>query len=128
LVAVSQTGAVAALHWVLLVQPATQRPPGPQTGVPPSFTAAQLLSDTHCTHVPVDVSQTAVLPTQAVLLVAVHWTQVCVVVSQTGRLVEHAPGPLVVPGMQPTHAPVAVSQTPFRHAGPPAPPSVAHDA
>jgi hypothetical protein len=42
-----------------------------------------------------------------------------------GRLVEQAPGPVVVPGMQPTHAPVAVSQTP---AGQVKPPSAAHDA
>jgi hypothetical protein len=41
-----------------------------------------------------------------------------------GRLVEQAPGPVVVPGMQPTHAPVAVSQTP---AGQVKPPSAAHE-
>jgi hypothetical protein len=122
---VSQTGAAAVVHWALLVHPATQRPVGPHTGIAPPFTPAQSVFPTHWTQVPVDVSQTGVLPTQAVALLAVHCTHVCVVLSQTGRLVEQAPGPLVVPGMQPTHAPVVVSHTPSGHV---MPPSVAHDA
>ena len=122
---VSQTGAAAVVHWGLLVQPATQRPAGPHTGVAPALRLAQSASDTHWTQVPVDVSQVAVLPTQAVSSLAEHCTQVCVVLSQMGRLVEQAPGPLVVPGMQPTHAPVVVSHTP---AGQLIPASPAHDA
>jgi hypothetical protein len=45
-----------------------QRPAGPHTGVAP----LQSPFDTHCTHIPVDVSQTAVLPTQAAVLPVEH--------------------------------------------------------
>jgi hypothetical protein len=74
-----------------------------------------------------------VLPVQADESLAVHWTHVCVVASQMAAPVEHAPAPLVTPGMHPTQAPELVSQTiPPPGPGPPAPqrapPSTAHDA
>jgi len=53
------------------------------------------------------VSQCAVFPVHALESFALHWTQFIVVSSHTGVPVEHAPAPLVVPGMHPTQAPAA---------------------
>jgi hypothetical protein len=71
----------------------------------------QSLFTRHATHVPFAVSQWDVLPTHSAVMPAAHWTQRWVVGSQMGVPVLQAPGPVVVPGMQPTQAPVAVSQT-----------------
>ncbi len=116
----------------LVMQPATHRWFAPQMGVP---AAVQSLFWRQATQVPFAVSQNAVAPVHAVLSVAVHSMQVWVVALQI-LLFGFAPAPAagqtpgivpVAPGMQPTHAPVVVSQTLF---APPrqAPPSTAQDA
>jgi hypothetical protein len=72
--AVSQTGAPAAVHWLFDVHPARHWPVAPQIGVVPLHCA----SATHCTQTP--LPQCGVAPEQSES--EPHSTQVCVA-SQT---------------------------------------------
>jgi hypothetical protein len=74
LLAVSQTGAVAALHWLFEVHPARHWPFPPQMGVVPLHWELA----THWTQAP--LLQCGVAPEQSTSLA--HWTQVWVA-SQT---------------------------------------------